>query len=86
MLVITRKIDSGLLISSEDAIEEAIYIKYLGLNKANPTQIRLGIMAPAKFLIFRDELLKKHKNLGSYYEQLNEMLINPPQGANPNDK
>ena len=61
MLVLTRKNKESIYIKvkNEDGTEETIKIQVVGTGKL----VRLGIDAPKKYPIFREELLKDKENV-----------------------
>lgn len=53
MLVLTRKIDQGIVIS------ENIYVRVLGVER---DRVKIGISAPLDITVLRQELLDREKN------------------------
>ncbi len=53
MLVLTRKIDQGIVISGN------IYVRVLGVER---DRVKIGISAPLDITILRQELLDREKN------------------------
>lgn len=66
MLVLTRKIDQGIVISGN------IYVRVLGVER---DRVKIGISAPLDITILRQELLDREKNSEKSGEPAAERVV-----------
>ncbi len=79
MLILTRKIDQGIVISGD------IHIRVLGVER---DRVKIGIAAPRDVIVLRDELVDGEKKRSSETSgKLNSHGKNPalPRGHSPGD-
>ncbi len=76
MLVLTRKVDQGIIISGN------IYVRVLGVER---DRVKIGISAPLDIAVLREELLDRERNerAGAAKEQTPKACDSEPAPAAP---